>query len=118
MGADPLTEDAQHVLDWIIRTGTARFTKRELFSAMARGRFSKVADLEPVLDLLESHVHIHRQPEADGPTGRGRRPSPTYLVHPQYWSAESAQSAEMPSRPISADSADIAETSRPYDPKA
>lgn len=118
MGADPLTDDAQHVLDWIVRTATRRFTKRELFSAMARGRFSKVGDLEPVLELLDSHGHIRREAEPDVPVGRGRRPSPAYLVHPLHWSAESAQSAEIPARPISADSADIAETPRPYDPRA
>jgi hypothetical protein len=114
MGADPRSDDAQHVLDWIIRTRTARFTKRELFSSLTRGRFRKVGDLYPALELLDSHGHIRREPELPHPGGPGRRPSPAYLVHPLHHSAISAESAQRQS----ADSADIAETSRPFDPHA
>src|SRR6266700_1433878 len=55
MGADPLIDHARHVLDWITRTGTQHCTRRELFRAMPRGRFVKVGDLDPVLDLLDQH---------------------------------------------------------------
>ncbi|HEY3718421.1 MAG TPA: YfjI family protein [Jatrophihabitantaceae bacterium] len=82
MGSDPMVDDARHVLDWITRTRTAHFTRRELFRAMPRGRFAKVGDLDPVLDLLDQHGYIRPRPDAQPrPTG-GRPPSPTYDVHP------------------------------------
>ena len=119
MGADPLTEDAQHVLDWIIRTRTARFTKRELFNAMPRGRFPRVADLDPALELLESHGHIRPEAEPARPGPRGGRPrSLAYDVHPQHHSAEPAEPAKPPSRRGFASSADIADPSCPSDPTA
>jgi hypothetical protein len=94
MGADPVSDDAQHILGWIIRTGTARFTRRELFSAVNRGRFGKVTDLDPALDVLDTHGHIRREHEPPTLTGPGRRPSPAFLVHPNHASAASARSAE------------------------
>jgi hypothetical protein len=82
MGADPLIDKARHVLEWIGRTGTRQFTKRDLFRAMPRGRFAKVSELDPVLDLLDQHGYIRPQPDpAPRPAG-GRPPSPTYDVHP------------------------------------
>ncbi|NUR49979.1 MAG: helicase DnaB, partial [Hamadaea sp.] len=81
MGADPVTEDARALLAWIEANQAARFTKRELFSGVHRGRFRKVGDLDPGLTLLETHGYIRAeaQPERSGP---GRRPSPGYLAHP------------------------------------
>jgi replicative DNA helicase len=70
-----------------------QFTKRELFSAMARGRFRKVGELDPALEVLDSHGHIRLEPEPPR-AGPGRPRSPAYLVHPMHHSAESAQSAE------------------------
>jgi hypothetical protein len=81
MGADPLIDHARHVLDWIARTGTQHFTRRELFRAMPRGRFAKVGDLDPVLDLLDQHGYIRPRPAEPRPAG-GRPPSPVYDVHP------------------------------------
>ncbi|AGL21468.1 DUF3987 domain-containing protein [Actinoplanes sp. N902-109] len=52
MGADPLIDDARHVLGWIERTHSEQFTKRDLFTALSRGKFRKAADLDPVLNLL------------------------------------------------------------------
>jgi replicative DNA helicase len=81
MGADPLIDHARHVLDWIARTGTQHFTRRELFRAMPRGRFAKVGDLDPVLDLLDQHGYI-RPRLAEPRPASGRPPSPVYDVHP------------------------------------
>ena len=99
MGADPLLSGARLALAWIERTGKAwtaqvgsqqsqlqpgsfQFSKRELFRALPRSNFSKVTDLDPVLDLLEAHGYIHPlPPPALGPSG-GRPGSPLYEVTP------------------------------------
>jgi hypothetical protein len=81
MGADPVVDDARHVLGWIERTGAARFTKRELFSAMARGRFRKAGDLDPPLAVLQAHGYLQAEPIPER-QGAGRPPSPAWLVHP------------------------------------
>jgi len=82
MGADPLIDDARHVLSWIERTQTERFTKRDLFSALSRGRFRKAADLDPVLNLLVGHGYLAPAPTTER-RGAGRAPSPGWLVHPE-----------------------------------
>ncbi|MGH8876777.1 MAG: YfjI family protein [Stackebrandtia sp.] len=81
MGADPLVDDARAVLDWIERNQPEQFSRRELFTGVSRGRFRKVAQLDPVLSLLEQHGHIRALPPPE-PTGRGRPPAPVYLVNP------------------------------------
>ncbi|SDH02596.1 YfjI family protein [Pseudonocardia oroxyli] len=91
MAADPETDDARHVLDWILRTGRTEFSRREAFSALSRLRFRKVADLDPALQTLAEHGFL-RQLEPPPGTRAGRPASPRWEVHPA--SAESAQSAE------------------------
>jgi replicative DNA helicase len=81
MGADPLVDDARHVLSWIERTQTERFTKRDLFSALSRRRFRKAGDLDPVLNLLVGHGYLATAPTTER-RGAGRTPSPAWLVHP------------------------------------
>jgi replicative DNA helicase len=81
MGADPVTDDARYILAWITRTAAERFTKRELFSAAARGRFRKAADLDPALTLLTAHGYLQPQPQPER-TAAGRPPSPAWLTHP------------------------------------
>ncbi|MGH3730867.1 MAG: hypothetical protein ACRDTU_19255 [Micromonosporaceae bacterium] len=81
MGADPLVDDARAVLDCIERNHPERFSRRELFAGVSRGRFRKVAHLDAPLALLEQHGHIRPLPPPE-PTGRGRPPAPTYLVNP------------------------------------
>jgi replicative DNA helicase len=90
MGADPLIEHARAALGWIVRHDT--FTRRELFTAVYRGRFRKVTELDPVLDLLTAHGFIRPGP-APPPTG-GRPASPPFEVHPR--AAEAAQAAKAP----------------------
>ncbi|WP_433210991.1 DUF3987 domain-containing protein [Dactylosporangium sp. CS-047395] len=81
MGTDPTVEDARHIVAWLERTATARFTRRELFSAVARGRFPKAGDLDPPLNLLQAHGYL-RPETTPTQTRAGRPPSPAWLVHP------------------------------------
>jgi replicative DNA helicase len=81
MGADPRLEDARTVHAWIERTRPEQFTRRDAFRAMPRGRFRKVTDLDPALDILDQHGWIRPHPAPDH-RGPGRPPSPAYDVHP------------------------------------
>ena len=84
MGADPRIEDARWLLDWISRTNQTQFTRRDAYRAAPRGRFSKAADLDPTLGLLEEHGWLRRvDADASGPKG-GRPPSPRFLVNPLH----------------------------------
>ena len=82
MGSDPTVEDAKYVLRWIERRGGERFTRRDAFEG-TKGRFGKVAELEPGLDLLVSHGYL-REHHPEGRRGPGRKPSPTYEVNPLW----------------------------------
>ena len=86
MGTDPTVEDAKYILRWIERKNDKRFTKRDAFEG-TKGRFGKVAELEPGLELLTAHGYIREEAHADDRRGPGRRPSPTYEVNP-LWIAE------------------------------
>jgi replicative DNA helicase len=84
MGADPRTDDARWLLDWISRTGQAQFTRRDAHHAAPRGRFPKATDLDPALALLEEHGWLRRvDADSPGPKG-GRPPSPRFLVNPLH----------------------------------
>jgi replicative DNA helicase len=88
MGADPRTDDARWLLDWISRTGQAQFTRRDAHHAAPRGRFPKATDLDPALALLEEHGYLRRV-DADSPGPRGGRPpSPRFLVNPLHPTTE------------------------------
>jgi hypothetical protein len=82
MGSDPTVEDAKYVLRRTERKGGEQFTKRDAFEG-TKGRFGKVSELEPALDLLVSHGYLreHHPEERRGP---GRKPSPTYEVNPVW----------------------------------
>ncbi len=85
MGADPRTDDARWLLDWISRTNRTQFSRRDAHRAAPRGRFATATDLEPALRLLEEHGYLRRvdpEPSQD-PRGRGRPASPRFLVNPQ-----------------------------------
>jgi hypothetical protein len=90
IGADPAVSDARTLLDWIRRTGTERFTARDVVQAL-RTRFAKVTDTDPGLRVLESHGWIRRLPTPPR-KGAGRTPSVAYEVHPDAAEA----SAEAP----------------------
>jgi replicative DNA helicase len=98
MGADPRTDDARWLLEWINRTDQRQFSRRDAHAAAARGRFRKAADLEPALTLLEEHGWLRRV-DADpvGPKG-GRPASPRFLVNPLPRATEPTE----PTKPHSA----------------
>ena len=81
MNADPVIEGARAVLDWITRTGTLRFTRRQLFTGISRARFRKATDLDQPLQLLEQHSYLRRAP-ASAPGRRGRPPARLFDVNP------------------------------------
>jgi replicative DNA helicase len=88
MGADPRTDDARWLLDWITRSGRTQFSRRDAHASAPRGRFRKAADLEPALTLLEEHGYLRRV-DADPPGPKGGRPSsPRFLVNPQPHATE------------------------------
>jgi replicative DNA helicase len=105
MGADPRTDDARWLLDWINRTNQAQFSRRDAHQA-ARGRFPKATDLEPALRLLEEHSYLRRvDPESSrDPHGRGRPSSPRFLVNPLPRATETTQTTKTPAEPVSVDS--------------
>jgi hypothetical protein len=82
MGADPRTDDARWLLDWISRTNQEQFTRRDAHLAAPRGRFPKATNLDPALALLEEHGYLRRvDADPSSPKG-GRPPSPRFLVNP------------------------------------
>jgi replicative DNA helicase len=83
-GADPTLDDARYLLAWIERTGAKRFTRRELFSALPRGRFAKVDALDPSLALLVEHGYLRPAPSPEGRSGAGRPASPGFEVNPKW----------------------------------
>jgi replicative DNA helicase len=94
MGADPRTDDARWLLDWINRTGQAQFTRRDAHRAAPQGRFAKATDLDPALALLEEHGWLRRvDADSPGPKG-GRPPSPRFLVNPLHPPTEPTQPTE------------------------
>ncbi|MFF5265386.1 DUF3987 domain-containing protein [Actinomadura viridis] len=80
IGADPAVNHARTILDWAHRTGTTRFTARDLMRGPLKGRIRKVADLDPALRVLETHGWTRRIPGARS-TG-GRPTAPAYQIHP------------------------------------
>jgi replicative DNA helicase len=105
MGADPRTDDARWLLDWISRTNRTQFSRRDAHQA-ARGRFPKATDLEPALRLLEEHGYLRRvdpEPSRD-PQGRGRPASPRFLVNPLPRATETTQTTKTLAGAVSVDS--------------
>ncbi|MCZ2525075.1 DUF3987 domain-containing protein [Streptomyces sp. HB2AG] len=85
IAADPATEDARHILNWLQRprqNGTHRTTvKRRDVTASIRHFRGRTPDIDPALRLLEEHGYLRAdQPTATGQ--RGRPQSVTYRVHP------------------------------------
>lgn len=80
MEADRALADARAVLHWA--ESRSAFTKRDAHRAL-ESRFSKAADLDPVLGVLEDRGWIRHinQPKPGDKGGRPR--SPLYEVHPE-----------------------------------
>jgi hypothetical protein len=83
-GADPTLDDARYLLAWIERSGVETFTRRELFTALPRGRFAKVDALDPSLALLVEHSYIRPLPLPERRSGPGRPASPGFEVNPLW----------------------------------
>lgn len=80
MGADPQIDNAKYVLRWIQREQNQEFTKRDAHNANG-GRFKKVTEIEPALELLEAHGFI-RPLVRSAKRGVGRKSSQIYEVNP------------------------------------
>jgi transcription elongation GreA/GreB family factor len=84
IGADPQLENAKRLLRWIRRTAQPSFSKRDAYQAH-KGRFKKVAEIEPPLKVLHEQGYI--RPHTDNPDhGPGRKPSEVFDVNPFYLS--------------------------------
>jgi hypothetical protein len=83
MGADPVVEEARHILSWIEKKHQPTVTKRDIFEG-TKGRFKRADDLNKPLDVLIEHEYLRQraEPERRGP---GKPPSPTFEVNPFIW---------------------------------
>lgn len=81
MGADHTANRAHAVLELLRAQKWTEVSKRDLMVKLSRSEFPTVADLDPALDLLEDHGYVRCQP-VHRTGGRGRPPSPRYLIHP------------------------------------
>jgi hypothetical protein len=83
LDADPEIEEAQRVLDWIVRERRTEFKRYDVFEDLKR-QFVRIEDLDPPLNRLEKHRIIRRLEvsKADGP---GRKPVPVWQVNPLLW---------------------------------
>ncbi|MGW2910850.1 YfjI family protein [Streptomyces asoensis] len=81
MGADRIVERARTVLEVLHAHGWREVSKRDLMVKLSRSEFRTANDLDPVLALLEDHGYVRAQ-AVQRTGGRGRPPSPRYLIHP------------------------------------
>lgn len=91
MQADPVTADAQYLLEIIKRENWTTVSKRDMFTKASRSRFPKATDLDEVIARLAEHEYLELIP-VDPKGTRGRPPSPRWKVNQQ--AAEIAQAAE------------------------
>jgi hypothetical protein len=82
MGADPEVERARHVLSWLRRKNVESFSVRDAFQDL-RGRFQKVSELRPALDLLVEHGYLRLAPSGQR-SGPGRPASERFEVNPLW----------------------------------
>jgi hypothetical protein len=79
MGADPIVEQAKGILRWLEHEGVDSITKRDMHQAL-RGRFKRVAELDPPLALLIAQGFIRRHAKVSN-AGPGQPPSPRFDVN-------------------------------------
>ena len=90
MGADPRTDDARWLLDWITGPTEPSSAAATPIGPPPAAASATATDLEPALRLLEEHGYLRRvdpEPSQD-PRGRGRPASPRFLVNPSPRAAE------------------------------
>jgi hypothetical protein len=85
IGDDDTVELAQRIDAWFRRKRLPRFSRRDAFNGV-KNRTLRVEAIDPSLSLLEDRCRIRLEPAAW--SGRGRPPSPTYLVNPALLQTE------------------------------
>ncbi len=80
MRLDSSTGEAVYLLDRARSLERPVFSKRDLFN-VARGRFGRVADMEPALGMLVERDYLCPV-EPDHEPSPGRRPSPSFSLNP------------------------------------
>ena len=85
------TSDARYLLHHLASKDLTEFTIRSLHVELPRGRFATAEDVTTAVEVLAEHGYVAAQPAPER-TGPGRRPSPSYRVHPNV--TESTQSTE------------------------
>jgi hypothetical protein len=83
MAVDASTDTAVYVLGHIKRLAWTTFSVRDLHQVV-KSKLVKVADLEPVLRLLERHGYIRPVDEEARSGGPGRPPSRRFEVNPRW----------------------------------
>ncbi|MFC9833191.1 DUF3987 domain-containing protein [Rhodococcus sp. NPDC127530] len=81
---------ARRIMKLVERRGPDKFgifSERDLVTTSARSWLPTIDDARPALNLLVEFGWIEPV-EPEERSGRGRRPSPKYRVHPSVWSAE------------------------------
>ncbi len=84
MGAHASLESSQYLLASIKRMNLQTFTARDLFQK-TKGKFSSMAELEPVLNLLEDHGYVRKSTTDRQQSKLGRPASATYQVNPRWF---------------------------------
>lgn len=82
MGADEVMESARLVWDWAVRQDGGVFSRRDCHRRF-QGRFGRVDELDPVLELLVERGWVRLRDDGGGKR-RGRPASPVFLVHPGF----------------------------------
>jgi replicative DNA helicase len=87
MGAAEESGQARVLLDWLTAKKVAAFTAREAFNAH-QGRFRTMEACWSAIGILSQHGYVRKeaQPETKG---KGRPPSPKFLVNPAVHAAPS-----------------------------
>lgn len=83
MGADKEYQKAKYILKQITKQYQTEISKRDIFN-LCRGKFKKVDELEPSLELLEEYGYLIKAPEQEKETA-GRKASPEYYINPYIY---------------------------------
>jgi hypothetical protein len=86
------TSDAAYVLEHLHSLHLKEFTVRDLMAALPRGRFATADAVAAAVAVLADHGWVAERPSPPR-KGAGRKPSPTYVTHPDV-ATESTQSTE------------------------
>lgn len=106
MKADPLVENAKHLLKHIKQLGKESFTKNELYQKVkGSGRFDRVDALEEILLLLCRHFYIResyieREPKPGRPISQRYEVNPKFLKGSDYGDDDSSPLDHIPSAPV------------------